>query len=185
VKKPQLQDLTPGTLLAMLVAARRLLAPIAAIAIVAALWWWLFPSEARQVRRASHDLAELISVAANEPDLARAARASRLGERLSNDLVVGVAERPDLSATKEQVLTYVARFFTSPGGITVTLDQLDVEVDQGRAGVHAVATAREPDLRGGPELVEARDVVLEYAKAERTWLLVRATLGAPTSANDQ
>lgn len=164
---------------------RRLLAPLAAIATVAALWWWLFPSEARQVRRASLDLAELVSVPADEPDLARAARASRLGQRLANDLLVGVAERPDLSASKEQVLTYVARFFTSPGGITVRLDQLDVEVeDPGlRARVRAVATAREPDLRGGPDLVEARDVVLELAKVERTWLLVRATLGAPTSAN--
>ncbi len=164
----------------MPVAPRRLLAPMAALVTAAGLWWWLFPSDTRLVRQASHELAALASVPAGETDLARAARAARLGPYLADRLVVDVAERPDLAATKEQVLSFVARFLTSPGGIAVTLDEVDVEVDGTRATARAVATARESDLRGGPDLIEMREVLLEFEKVDGRWLLVHGTLGAPS-----
>ena len=146
---------------------------------LAALAWWLFPSDARKIRRASEELAVLVSVPPGEAEVARLARASRLGQRLAEDFVAEVAEEPTWSADRDTVVSYVARLSGAPGGTTVTLDDLEVEVTAGghAATARAVATVREPDPRGGPDRLERREVSLAWQKREGRWRPVRATLG--------
>jgi ketosteroid isomerase-like protein len=161
------------------VSAKRGAAIVVVVGALAGLTWWVFPTDARKIRRASQELAALVSVPAGESEIARLARASRLGQRLAEDFVAEVAEEPAWSADRDTVVSYVARLSGAAGGTTVTLDDLDVEVTAGghAATARAVATVREPDPRGGPDRLERREVSIAWQQREGRWRPVRATLG--------
>jgi hypothetical protein len=153
------------------------------LAAVAAAAVWLYPTDARRVRRATGELARLVSVPPREPELARAARIAQLARYLAPDIVIAAEDRPDEIAGRDTVTSLAVRFPPSPLGITVTLADTVVEVGTGggTATVQTLATAREPDPRGGPDLVETRSVRLDWVRQEPGWMVARVTLGQPRS----
>lgn len=159
----------------------RILLGLAGLAMVAALTVWLYPTDARRVRRATGELARLVSVPAREPELARAARVAQLARYLAPDVVVAAEDRPDEIAGRDTVTGLAVRFPPSPLGITVTLADTVVEMGAGRdtATVRTLATAREPDPQGGPDLLETRAVRLEWIRGEPGWMVARVTFGQP------
>jgi hypothetical protein len=161
------------------VSAKRGAAIVVVVGALAGLTWWVFPTDARKIRRASQELAALVSVPAGESEIARLARASRLGQRLAEDFVAEVAEEPTWSADRDTVVSYVARLSPAPAGTLVTLDDLEVDVDgSGEAATaRAVATIREPGPPGGPDRIERREVSIAWRQRERQWRPVSATLG--------
>jgi hypothetical protein len=156
---------------------------LAGLATIVALTAWLYPTDARRLRRATGELARLVSVPAREPELARATRVAQLARHLAPDVVVAAEDRPDEIAGRDTVTSLAIRFPPSPLGITVTLADTVVELGAGRdtATVRTVATAREPDPRGGPDLIETRTVRLDWIRGEPGWLVARVTFGQPRS----
>lgn len=142
---------------------------------MAGLGWWLYPTDARRVRAASLELAQVVSVPAQEPEIARVARLAGLARHVAADIVVeaeGVEARVE---GRDQVTAMAGRLSASPNGITVTLDDLEVTIGEDRrsAEVRALATAREPRPGGGPDVVEQRRVRLEWSKRQEGWRLAR------------
>jgi hypothetical protein len=161
----------------------RLVLRAGGLAAVIAAAVWLYPTDARRVRRATGELARLVSVPPREPELARATRIAQLARYLAPDIVIAAEDRPDEISGRDTVTSLAVRFPPSPLGITVTLADTVVEMgaERGTATVRTLATAREPDPRGGPDLVETRPVRLDWVRQEPGWMVARVTFGQPRS----
>ena len=159
----------------------RYLAYLAGAVAVVGLGWWLFPTDARRVRAACHELAASLSAPAQESEVARLARLAQFARHLALDVSVEAESVAARLEGRDQVMAAVGQLRASPGGVTVTLDEVTVAIREGRrsADVQAVATVREPGVNGGPDTVEERRVVMEWVRTEGGWQIARAIVMLP------
>lgn len=145
---------------------------VGAVSVMALGWWW-YPTDARRIRAACHDLAQRVSVPPREADVTRVSRLAGLARHFAPDIDVEVEGMEAQIEGRDQVAALAARLSASPLGITVTLDDLEVTIGEDRqsAEARALATAREPDPRGGPDIVEQRLLTLRWSKGEAGWRL--------------
>jgi hypothetical protein len=159
----------------------RYLAYLSGAVAVVGLGWWLFPTDARRVRAACHELAVSLSAPAQEPDVGRLARLTQFAKHLALDVSVEAEGVDARLEGRDQVMAAVGQLRASQGGVTVTLDEVTVAIREGRrsADVTALASVREPGVDGGPDTVEERRVVMEWVAAEGGWQLARAIVMLP------
>jgi hypothetical protein len=153
---------------------RRVAFALAGLALILVIWW-LFPTDARRVRAACRDLAQLLTVPPNEPDVARLGRIARLGRSLDPDIVIETDTPGERIEGRDLVLGLVARVAPA-GGVNVSIDRIDVTIEDDAAGNRAATgtatvTAREPAQPGQPEHIDVRDLTMRWVNTQEGWLL--------------
>jgi len=104
----------------------RVVAGLIIVAAVAAVTWWLFSSDERRIRSGLEELAQTASIPANEQELGRAARLSRLGRLLTNDVVLDAGQPFGSVNGRETLLGLAAQVRALPGGLRVELKDVTV-----------------------------------------------------------
>jgi hypothetical protein len=162
---------------------------VLAAAAVAGLVWWLLPGDERRIRALLHEVAGELTVAAGEEALARAARAARIGQRLSPDVRIEEAGTARALDGRDDVVGVLATGFAAAGLVTVDLLELEVDVaDDGlRATARAVArVSRQGRLDASPE-AEDWPLELELEQVDGTWFVARVvaieTAAGPPASN--
>jgi hypothetical protein len=149
------------------------------LALLVAAGWWLFPSNARRIRTRFQMLATLVSVPADEQDLARLARVRRFGGMLASDVEVTFAEGAPPLTGRDTLMALVARPPGLAGGVKVELADVAVQVASG--GMQATGTARARLTYTDPQThqpaAEEHDVSLEWRKIDGEWLVGAARVG--------
>lgn len=123
---------------------------------IAILAWRVWPSEESRIKRRMAAIAVLMSVPANEPDVARMARILELRDYLAPDLRVRYGGQE--ATSRETILGALAQWGRGVDAIRVEFVDVQVTIDpadRGVAGVYMTATitgtnttdAREADVR--------------------------------------
>lgn len=143
--------------------------------------WWLFPTDARRVRAACHELAASLSAPPRESEVARLARLAQLARHLAPEVSVEAEGLDTRIEGRDQAVTLAGRLDPTPAGRTVTLEDLHVAIGEDRrsADVDTVVVVGEPDASGGPDNVERRQVTMVWAKTQDGWRLARAVVLIP------
>jgi hypothetical protein len=157
----------------------RAVAAVVAFGAVVAIVWWMFPSNARRVRTQFLTLAKLASVPADEPDLARLARARKFSIMLARDISVSFDDGTSGLNGREAVALLVAQPTGIRGGVNVGLSE--VAVDVGPGGTEATSTGRAratfTDSRTGQLSSEERGLTLVWHKIDGDWLVSSVRVG--------
>lgn len=148
---------------------------VLAAAAVAGLAWWLFPGDERRIRALLHELAGELTVARGEESLARAARAARIGQRLSPDVRIEEAGAVRALTGRDDVVGVLATGFAAAGLVTVELLELEVDVADDGLGATARAVARvsRTDQPDASPAAEDWPLELELEKVDGTWFVAR------------
>ena len=162
---------------------------VLAAAAVAGLVWWLFPGDERRIRALLHELAGELTVAGDEESLTRAARAARIGQRLSPDVRIEEAGTARALDGRDDVVGVLATGFAAAGLVTVELLELEVDVaaDGLRATARAVARVSRTDQPDASSAAEDWPLELELEKVDGTWFVARVvaieTAAGPPASN--
>ena len=162
---------------------------VLAAAAVAGLVWWLLPGDERRIRALLHEVAGELTVAAGEEALARAARAARIGQRLSPDVRIEEAGTARALDGRDDVVGVLATGFAAAGLVTVELLELEVDVaaDGLRATARAVARVSRTDQPDASSAAEDWPLELELEKVDGTWFVARVvaieTAAGPPASN--
>ena len=162
---------------------------VLAAAAVAGLVWWLFPGDERRIRALLHELAGELTVARDEESLTRAARAARIGQRLSPDVRIEEAGTARALDGRDDVVGVLATGFAAAGLVTVELLELEVDVaaDGLRATARAVARVSRTDQPDASSAAEDWPLELELEKVDGTWFVARVvaieTAAGPPASN--
>ena len=154
---------------------RVLIAVSVAVAAGVVAAWMLFQTEERRIGRQLDELAEAVSVEADETDLVRLATAARVGRFFTEDATIEVGDPyPPLSG-RDAVLAAAARARTVLRPMTVELDDVEVAVaDDGTARATTAATLSFRHPQSGQPTTDARDLELVLRKVEGVWLIASA-----------
>src|SRR5262245_4345812 len=144
------------------------IASCVAVIMAAALYYAFWPSEERVIRARLVDVATILTVPANEADLARAARVSHLRDYLAPDLEVRYGNLEP--ASRDAVMAAVAQFGRSPDGVKVEFVDVQVTIDPAGALAHAYFTAKIT----GRDTVDAREADVTLSKSSGAWMVTSA-----------
>jgi hypothetical protein len=135
--------------------------------------WWFNPN--RMVKARLGDIAAVLSMPANESDLARVTRLAQLRKLAINDVRVHVGKNgPDVTS-RDAVLGAISSFRPPAGGWNVDFVDADVLVNTdttARAFVTADVTSRDPE--SGKQTLDSRDVTFSFVKQDGEWLVSEA-----------
>jgi hypothetical protein len=135
--------------------------------------WWFNPN--RVVKARLGDIAEALSIPADEPDLGRVTRLARLRKLASTDVHVRIGKSgPDLMS-RDEVLGAINAFRSPAGGWNVDFVDADVLVnsdDTARAYVTADVTTRDPQT--GSQTLDSREVTFSFVRQDGEWLVSEA-----------
>ena len=136
------------------------------------------PSEERAIRNQLSDIAETLSVPANDGDLGRLARVASLRNALAPDVQVltGVTLRPGAQIPSEisgrdGVLALVGRWSPPPGGLTVEFVDMQVTLDDSRTSAQVYCTAKLTSGTAEPPVVDARELTVGFSLIDGEWLI--------------
>ncbi len=148
-----------GTVLLTLVAA----------VIAAALWYVLWPNEERIVRGRLNDIAAIISVPANETDLARMTRVAQLRDYIAQDIHVryGSQEAP----SRDMVIGALTQWGRSADAVKVEFVDVQVTLDSARPDA---ATAYLTAKITGRDSVDAREADVRLGRVDGKWMVTGA-----------
>jgi hypothetical protein len=162
--------------------AFRIAAVIMVVAAVAGYRWWA--SDERAVRSQMSAIAESLTVRQDEGDLGAITRLAALRQLLAPEIHLS-AGGPPLAAGpagdvppgeqvlgRDAVVGLVSRWAPPPGGVKVEFVDLQVTVDDDRAGAEVYGTARltSQDASGGA-IVDARELTVGFTQADGRWLV--------------
>jgi len=149
----------PGTVVFILVSG----------VISAALFYVLWPNEERIVRGRLGDVASIVSVPANETDLARMSRLAQLREYLSPD--VKIRDGAHEAVTRDMVIGTLVQWRRSPAPVKVEFVDVQVTLDRTRperATAYLTARVTERDT------VDAREADVRLARVDGKWVVMAA-----------
>jgi len=136
------------------------------LVIVAAVGYVLWPNEERIVRGRLNDIAAIITVPANETDIARLTRVAQLRDYLAQDLRVRYGSQEAVS--RDMVLGALAQWGRSADGVKVEF--VDVQVTLDRANPDA-ATAYLTAKISGRDTIDAREADVRLARIAGKWVV--------------
>lgn len=143
--------------------------------------WWFNPN--RAVKRQLGELAAVLTVPANEPELARAARVAGLRHFLADTVHVRVGRSGPQFATREDVLAAVGGWSAPPGGWTVDVTDVEISMDTtttARASFTADMTTRDPQT--GQQTRDSRDAAVSLVNQGGEWVVTDLDLRDPAGA---
>jgi hypothetical protein len=136
------------------------------------------PGEERAIRNQLSDIAETLSVPANDGDLGRLSRVASLRNVLAPDVQVltGVSARPGAQMPSEisgrdGVLAFVGRWSPPPGGVTVEFVDMQVTLDDGRMHAQVYCTVQVTSGTAEKPLVDARELTIGFSRIDGEWLI--------------
>jgi hypothetical protein len=151
--------------------SRRLQAGLLAVLILAAagLWMWRYaaPADEREIKRRLHDFADEFNVASTD-GLATIARAARLGQFFTEDIVVELGPgSPPIHGRDTLIGMGTVAFVLELNDLGVTM------VDPTRANVALTAVIRRRVIGSGEQSLDAREFSAELRKNDREWRVSR------------
>lgn len=158
---------------------RGIAAVIVVLGVAAANRWWA--SDERAIRNQMSAIAESLTVAGGDGQLARVTRIATLRNALAPDIRVSAGQAPPPGAGtrmsqdivgRDAVLGLVSRWTPPPGGSTVEFVDVQVTVEDGGAGaqVYCTATMTSRDGTGQPA-VDARELTVGFTNVDGEWLV--------------
>jgi SnoaL-like domain len=130
--------------------------------------WWF--NQNRIVKRRLGELAETLSVPAQEADLERLARLARLRQYLADDIrVQGGRSGPELSS-RDAVMAAAAGWKPDEGG-SVNFVDTDVKLDADTARAYTTAEVTTRDPRTGEKTLDSREATLALVRRDGLWLV--------------
>ena len=146
----------------------------AALVGVAAWSWWAggFPEE-RQIRRRIAEFAEEFN---NESGhgLAAMARAARLGQFFTDDVIVELGKGSPPIVGRETLMGMAARLQPRTAAFILTFEDVTVEtLEEVRAAIGLTAVLRRRHVASGEESLDAREFTVELARGEGDWQIRR------------
>jgi hypothetical protein len=139
-----------------------------------ALWAWWFADE-RTIKRRLHEVAETLSLASHDSDLARLSRLVRMRVYLAEDIRIQWGASREV-VSREAVLAAAGRWVPPPSGILVEFVDVEVDLaeDANSAQVRLIARVSGVDALSGEPTLDANDVHLAMVKREGTWVIASA-----------
>jgi hypothetical protein len=146
------------------------------LAIAAGYFWWT--RDERAIRSRLSDVGRSLTVAPNEPELARVTRIAALRNALAPDIRVwppatlAGAPAPPQIVGRDTVLALAARWVPPPGGLGVSFSDVDVRIngDGTTAAVSCTATI----ATGGasePPTAEAHALTIGFSHIDGEWVV--------------
>ena len=139
------------------------------LVIVAAVAFALWPNEERIVRGRLTDIAAIMTVPANESDIARLTRVAQLRDYLAQNLKVRYGSQE--ATSRDMVLGALAEWGRSRDGVKVEF--VDVQVTLDRANPDA-ATAYLTAKISGRDTVDAREANVRLERLGGKWVVTGA-----------
>jgi hypothetical protein len=157
--------------------SRRLQAGLLAVLILAAagLWMWRYaaPADEREIKRRLHDFADAFNVASTD-GLATTARAARLGQFFTEDIVVELGSGSPPIHGRDTLIGMAARLQPRTAAFVLELNDLGVTmVDPARANVALTAVIRRRVIGSGEQSLDAREFSAELQKNNGEWRVSR------------
>jgi SnoaL-like domain len=152
---------------------RALLAAV--LLVTGGFWIWstaYTPAE-REIRRHLDELVAAFNGVSTDgaPSMARAAR---LGQFLTEDVVVDLGDRSPAIHGRETVMGMAARLEPRTAAFTLALDDVSVVVlDENHAEVTMTAVIRRRSVAAGEESLDAREFSAEIRNADGGWQVSR------------
>ena|SRR5438045_5068183 len=139
------------------------------LVLVAAVAYVFWPNEERVVRGRLNDIAAIMTVPANETDLARMSRIAQLRNYLAPDLRVRYGSQDAVS--RDAVLGALAQWGRSADGVKVAFVDVQVTFDPAHAGA---ASAYLTATITGRDSVDAREADVRLARIADKWVVTGA-----------
>ncbi len=152
---------------------------VGAVAGALALWavWGLWPSDARRIARALDALAADVSVTGPETPLERFARAARIGAAFTVDASIDPGGSHPALEGRDAIVGLAAQLRGTEAIGRLRFDDVTVTVDPSGATAVATmtATVTTRNRQSGDEMIDAREVEMQWVKQEGDWRISRAT----------
>jgi len=135
--------------------------------------WWFNPN--RMVKARLGEIAEALSIPADEAELGRVTRLAQLRKLATADVHVRIGTAGLDLTSRDAVLAAMGAFAAPPGGWNVDFVDADVLVNSeqtARAYVTADVTTRDPGT--GQQTLDSRDVVFSFVNDGGDWLVSEA-----------
>lgn len=133
----------------------------------------LFPGDEKIIRRRLNELALSLSVKATDPALARIARANKLAEYFSPDVVInltGVAANFANMSGRDQLLEVIRMARLNVQQAQIELFDISLELAQGSATAHFTALVH----LNGEKNSMVQELKVELNKMNGDWVIARA-----------
>lgn len=148
-----------------------------AVLLVAGLIWGirrLFPSDREKIVRQLNDLASTVSTAGAETDVARMAKAARIGRFFTEDVTVDLGP-PQSPIQGRGTLVALAASAREQGRLRVEFIDVQIAIGPGSmsASVDLTAKVSGPDSEDGRPAVDAREFRITFQKVRDEWLISR------------
>ena len=158
--------------------SRRTQAIVGAAILLAAIggliWYTAAPEERAITRRLDQFVAEFNASTREGDGLASLARAARLGQYFTQDVVVELGQGSPPIQGRETLMGMAARLQPRTAAFVLELDDVTVEsVAAERADVIMTALIRRRSFASGDESLDAREFSLEMRKEDGTWRMSR------------
>jgi hypothetical protein len=144
-------------------------------AAAAALWWWLSaaPDERAIRQRFGAFAAEFNAPTAD--GLGTVARAARLGDYFTPDVVVELGEGTASIHGRETLIGMAARLQPRTAAFVIEFQDISIEtLDHQRADLTLTLVIRRRSSVSGEESIDAREFSAEMRKADGSWRVDRA-----------
>jgi hypothetical protein len=134
--------------------------------------WWFNPT--RAVQRRLNEIAAALSVAEDEPSVARVTRLAQLRKFLADDVRIRAGDGE--LASRDAIVGVVAVFTPPPGGWNVHFVDVQIKVDSSgeAAAVHMAVEVNARDPRTGQPTVDAREAVVTMMRQNAGWVVATA-----------
>ena len=133
--------------------------------------WWFNPT--RVVKKRLGEVAEALSVPADDKDLGRVTRIAQLRHYLADDIHVHVGAAPELTS-RDTVLGAVGAFTAPSGGWDVAFADVQIVMESpatAHAFVSVEITTRDPQ---GQPAMDSRDASINLARRDGEWVITKA-----------
>ena len=139
--------------------------------------WWFNP--ARAVKRRLGEVAEALSIPADDTDIARVTRLAQLRRYLADDIHVRAGASAPEVTSRDVALGIVGAFRPPAGGWDVGFADVQITLESdstARADLSLEITTRDPQ---GKPAMDSQDAAVVLAKRDGEWVITSAETKSP------
>lgn len=146
--------------------------PVALVAAAAAiaLWYLAWPGDAASIRRQLHGLADEINESP-APGLGGAARARKIGQYFTEDVVVDLGQGTAPIHGRDAVVLMVARLEPRTAEFNVSFEDVNVDLSGRDANVRLTAEIASEAPGAREPWMDAREFSVSLTKTDEGWLI--------------
>jgi hypothetical protein len=137
-------------------------------------WWWSATPDERAIRQRFETFAEEFNASTTD-GLGTVARAARLGDYFTPDVVVELGEGTAPIHGRETLIGMAARLQPRTAAFVMEFQDVTIEtLHEARADVALTLVIRRRSMVSGEESIDAREFSAEMRKDDGTWRVGRA-----------